>query len=539
MDSILEIERGYVNTYVPLKFNYSDINEYSELIDKLGSCNFVISNQSQDEKGTRIELKPYFYEVCDRIVNTYAFKKNLGSYEKNHNIDSNDEYYLKVTNTFNYDNSLNINNIDSILFDFISHKIEVGYPKMSIYFINDIEQFVSLQLNEIVDSANFSSKFFGRSIAQRKHVLMLWPILIIDKNNEKQLASVDIEFYDLGMAILKISYPIINQSSLPLIENDADLYHESCYYNLDINEGGLSEEFDYEKIPSNSIVEVIDIILSWLQINSDGFIKSENREMILLSQLKPKNIDLERAKKEEREAIYRIINAPITINNNLNPERNKIWEESYWGNNIFRYYFSTMGKCVAIVGQDIKNILPVTKDKLEENRIIDMSLLDIVENAYKVMLFNKLNNQNYLILQNEISYSELRNVEEDYYLAHNYILSLLDESYGTVRDLYNKMVDICQHYLNQASIKQRIQNNEKILKKRQEDRVSKENDRLTILGLIITILVSFPAIYESLYIFRNSFIKNNIKGISVIGVSIITEIIFLFCLFYWYAKRDK
>src|SRR5699024_7508165 len=115
----------------------------------------------------------------------------------------------------------------------------------------------------------------------------------------------------------------------------------SCYYNTNTNKRIIVEDFDYQQVSNNSIDSVIDIILNWLDENSKGFIRSENKEIIQLNQLKPKNINIRQAKKEEKEAIFRIVNAPVTDGIKLHPERNKVWNDQYWGNEQTRFLFSS------------------------------------------------------------------------------------------------------------------------------------------------------------------------------------------------------
>lgn len=46
-------------------------------------------------------------------------------------------------------------------------------------------------------------------------------------------------------------------------------------------------------------------------------------------------------------------------------------------------------------------------------------------------------------------------------------------------------------------------------------KITNENDRLSILGLLITVLVSFPSIYETLTIIQKEVITEPIYGIVI------------------------
>lgn len=430
-----------------------------------------------------------------------------------------------------------LNNKDSILLDFIELNI-ITKPKSIIYSLSSqLVGFVEDQVDELINTANASSKYFGHDISLNKRVLTLWPILLIDENNEKQLASVSIEFYEHRMAILKISYPIKNQTSYHLTKNNPNSYYKKCYYNESIDKKISIKNFDYKRVQNNSIHSVTDIILNWLDNNSNGFIHSEEQEIIQLNQLKHQNIDVRQAKKKEKEAIYRIVNAPVNDGIKLHPERNMVWDKRHWGNERVRYLFSTMGRCVAISGHNIKDSLPEDTPEEDEDDILKRSLLLNVEDAYKVMLLNRLNSFNFLVNQSKKDYQKLKSLEEDYYLTENYILGLLDSSFGSVRELYSKIEEVTRGYLNKKSLEKRFNNNHHVLNNRHQEIIKKENDRLTILGLLITVLVSFPAIYETLSILQRELVTTDIPWISVLGLSIFFEATLLIFLFYWYIKK--
>lgn len=530
-----------INTYVPLKFNYSDNTSFTKFIKDLEKSDFVISEQTIDGKRTDLNLKPILSEVNEAIINTTLKDEERMTQFKNTFNNFSDEKLtdLNVAYPVIEENSPTIKNENSILLDFLDTNISLSPQNIKYTLYSKMLSYTGKQLNELVINTNISSQYFGHELTFDKKVLILWPILFIDINDNQQIASVSIEFYEYGMAILKISYPIKNQTSYPLEQNIPDLYHKSCYYNTNTNNRIKVEDFDYHQLSNNSIYSVIDIILNWLDKNSVGFTRSENKEIIQLNQLKPKNINIKQAKKEEKEALFRIVNAPVTDGIKLHPERNKVWDDQYWGNEYSRYLFSSMGKCVAIPGHNISNSLPEDTSKEEFDAIINRDLLMNVEDAYKVMLLNRINSVNYLLKQNEAGYRDLKTFEEDYHLTENYILGLLDFSFGTVRDLYSTIENVCSEYLNKKSLDKRFQNNQQILSNRQQERVTKENDRLSILGVLITILVSFPAIYETLAIFQKELINSDISYVNVFGLSIFFEVILIFYLFYWYKNRKK
>lgn len=455
MSYLLDIKRGYIQIYVPLKFEYESMKKYKEMIEGLQNSDCVISQQSIDENGIRFELKPHFYDICDRITNTYISNKGSIDLSEPEQVFNDDEHTIKIKQTFDYENGSKIKNTDSILLKYINPMISLGDSDIKLMFNNGLEEIISEQLMDIVDTSNATSEAFGETISKGKHMLMLWPILFEDKNNVHQIATVDIEFFDLGLALC-ISYPIENQSSLPLVENNYNLYHESCFYANIFKTAKSLEEFDYDRISSSTIDEIIDNILSWLYVNSTIQIKTESRVIILLSQLSEKNISFPSVSEADKESIYRITNAPFPNDDRLHSERNIMWKEHFWGQGPFRHYFSSMGNCVSIVDNEEMDLFLLDDEEELNNKRIDISLLHNIENAFKVMLLTKLNNMNYLISQELAIISGLREIEEIYFLTQNYILSILDESYGSVQDLYQKMTSLCHHYLNQSSIEQRI-----------------------------------------------------------------------------------
>lgn len=543
MEELLQIEHGVINTYVPIKFNYSDDEAYNTLIKKLENSDFAISEQIINNKDISLELKQKFLEINDSIVNTY-----INKHRETHNKEELKRIDKDTTIKFTYSDDGHIpslKNKDSIVLNFVDIFFEVGIPKINMGFQSKIQTFVENQLNEIVNNTNESSQYFGPEMTLNKYVIMLWPIILYDTNDKKQLASVSLEFYEYGMAILKISFPIENQDSYPLFVNNTGLYYKLGYYIPYKTDEISIRNFDYKELSNCDISIVLKTIEEWIVANSessiaiDSFLSTEIRELIQLNKLSPNNINLSTAKKEEIEAIYRIVNAPITDKQKFHAGRNIIWKEQFWGGNLVRYIFSTMGRCVAIAGNDLYKTLKDEDSEDDINEVISRSLLLNVETAYKIMLLNRLNSFSYLINQQDVNYLEYKLYEKDYYLAENYILSLLDFSYGSVRELYQKIEEICKDYLNKESLEQRFKNNERILNNQYKEKNSKENDILSVLGLMITVLVSFPSIYETLSIIQKEFITIDISGISVMGLSILLEVIFLIVLFIWYFKRSK
>jgi len=544
MENTLQIEHGVINSYTPIKFNYSDETAYINLIKKLEKSDFVVSEQSTNEKGVQLDLKKKFLDINESISIT-SINKNKENSFKEEVKKINEDITIKYTYPDNHSQIPELNDKDSIVFDFVYNFLELEIPRSNLVFQSEIQSFVENQLNEIVNSTNESSKYFGPQITLNKYVLLLWPILLYDVNDEKQLASVSIEFYDYGMAIIKISSPIENQNSNPLTTNETGLYYKSAYYiSKTANEIPI-ENFNYQKLSDTNIEIVLDIIRQWITeniekyIEIESFLTSETREIIQLNKLSPANINFSTAKREEIEAIFRIVNAPVFDTQRFHPGRNTVWKEQFWGDSQFKYIFSTMGKCVAIVGHDIYNSLKDEVLEGEINGFISKNSLLNVESAYKIMLLNRLNGVSYLINQKTDSYKKNKYYEETYYLAENYILGLLDFSFGTVRELYNKIEEVCKEYLNKKSLEKRFNNNERILNKKYKEKKAEENDIFEVFGILITVLVSFPSIYETLSIVQKEFVSNDIPGVSVMGLSLVIEVIFLVILFYWYWNRKK
>lgn len=544
MENTLQIEHGVINSYTPIKFNYSDEAAYNNLIKKLEKSDFVVSKQTTNEKGVHLDLKKKFLDINESIMIT-SMNKNKKTSDNEEIKKNREDLTIKYTYPDNHNQIPELKNKDNIILDFVHKSIVVGIHKSNIVFQSELETFVKDQLHGVVDSTNESSQYFGPQITLNKHVLLLWPILLHDVNDEKQFASVSIEFYDYGMAIIKISSPIKNQNSNPLTTNDTGLYYKSAYYISNTDNEIPIENFNYQKLSDTNIKIVLDTIRQWIiennekSIEIESFLISETREIIQLNKLSPTNIKLSAAKREEIEAIFRIVNAPVSNTKMFHPGRNTVWKEQFWGDSQFKYIFSTMGKCVAIVGHDIYNSLKDEVPKGEINDFISKSLLLNVESAYKVMLLNRLNGVSYLTNQKTVSYKKNKYYEENYYLAENYILSLLDFSFGTVRELYNKIEEVCKEYLNKKSLEKRMNNNERILNKKYKEKEAEENDMFEVFGILITVLVSFPSIYETLSIVQKELVTNDIPGVTVMGLSLIIEAIFLMILFYWYWNRKK
>lgn len=524
---------------MPIKFNYSNSEDYSGFITELEKTDFVVSKQTHDDQNTLLDIKPKLYQVSDIVKNTILSNEDNMSEIKQGNLDWSEveELGVKVTYAEVGKDAPILKSKDTILLDFVELQVNYSVNKIAIIPESKIVRFVEEQVHDLVILSNKSSEYFGQEVSLNKKVLILWPILLIDKNDKQQLASVSIEFYEHGMAILKISYPIENQTSYPLTQNKIDLYYKDCYYNIDINDNVPIADFDYKRVSSNSIHSVTGIILHWLSENSNGFIHSEEQQIIQLNQLKPQNINIRQIKKEEKEAVFRIVNGPVNDGIKWHPERNIMWDEHSWGKGHRRYLFSTMGKCVAIAGENIDSSLPKEIPKEEVNAIIKRSLLMDVEDAYKVMLLNRLNSVNFLLKQGKDDFHNLKLLKEDYYFSENYILGLLDYSFGTVRDLYSTIESVTSDYLNKESLEKRFKNNQTVLSNRHQEKIRKENDRLSILGLLITVLVSFPAIYETLNIFQKELVTVDIPYVNVLELAIFFELILLWLLFYWYRNK--
>lgn len=536
----LDVERGYINTYTPIKFDYTSIEEHKKLINKIQKNFYVISKHSKITDGNFIKLKKEFYDICDLVTSTYAVnRKPNDELPANQNkLDENP--YFKINNVFDYDHSQTLINKDSVLLNYVKPQVQIEFPTIKVILVNEIQKFSELMVEEVVDSANFSARFFGSDIAQNKTVISLWPILVKDKNDDYLIAPVEIEFFELGLAILKISYPIKNQSSLGLSLNDFDSYHNEIFYPPIFHNNQEMIEFDYLRICSNKIDDIIKMIIEWLNTLPSGFIKTQSMKFIILSQLKKGNLDFNKTSKDEKEFLYRIVNAPLPDNKIMHPEHNQTWGNSYWGNGPFRYYFSSMGKCVALLDKNLDVEFLKGESEESRNHIIDTSIVNNVENAYKILLLTELNYRNLLIKQNINNSYDLEVIQEDFLRTENYLLQLFDTSYGTVRDLYAKMIELNHNFINRDNVEKRINNNDLLLKTQREKKLAKGNDIVTFLGLIITLLVSLKSIYETLLIIRTIFpYSNDIPHISVIGFSVFVDIVFIILLVNWYRNRSN
>src|SRR5699024_7047543 len=118
MENTLQIEHGVINSYTPIKFNYSDETAYINLIKKLEKSDFVVSEQSTNEKGVQLDLKKKFLDINESISIT-SINKNKENSFKEEVKKINEDITIKYTYPDNHSQIPELNDKDSIVFDFV------------------------------------------------------------------------------------------------------------------------------------------------------------------------------------------------------------------------------------------------------------------------------------------------------------------------------------------------------------------------------------------------------------------------------------
>src|SRR5699024_2352099 len=133
MENTLQIEHGVINSYTPIKFNYSDEYAYSNLIKKLEKSDFVVSEQTTNEKGVHLDLKKKFLDINESIRIT-SINKNKETSDNEVIKKINEDITIKYTYPDNHSQIPELKNKDNIVLDFVHKSIVVGIPKSNIVF---------------------------------------------------------------------------------------------------------------------------------------------------------------------------------------------------------------------------------------------------------------------------------------------------------------------------------------------------------------------------------------------------------------------
>ena len=489
----------------------------------------------------KVETKLKYKELCKNIRNKIsltidnynmqagvALKENIEKSISKLNFEELKNVKLKT----NYENKKkNIKNKD--LKDFSQSvkniRFEVTEKGFKISPILELHEQIKELEDELKSDYNFSSNIYGSAFVDNCQRFYLPPFKIELINNERLFIKAILYVFKNGMMILRISIPIRNLETTPLLENNLDGYIKNIIdeFNVGIyiRENGIEDiknsYFNYIKTSSKKITNIIFV--------------SETLTNIILADFEGVPNNIRNIPPTIEEDLYRIIVAPI---NKIYPDSFKDIAKEYLENNSdtydgVKYITSSMGKCVSVIDRSIVRYL---KEKEEiEDRFLYKNIINFIRNnlefALIIILLKKINS-GYTYFKKEMKDNNFYKTQREYLFNNIFILQLQQSSYGSVREQISFLEKKMTYFIASKDTHEKMNAMDWIIT---EDRARKNlnfQNFLSFCGVLLTTIFGLPAINETLTILKKCLFENtDIPIITIEKSSIIiwgVLVVFLF-----------
>lgn len=473
--------------------------------------------------GLKLETKLSYDDLCDEIHR--RVNESFQSY--NNNIKTSfQESITEAIHQSGLENELYIkdndkSNIKDNFFEFSDLKdeiinLEFDFTERGFIIkpITIVEDYLNKMYNESKADFDFSECVYGDFYVESQTRFVLPPIKAELKNGSSSLISAILFVFKNNNAVLRITLPIDNMDSEPLMSNDLDDYIVSVE-----NLSGFSLELKGSTIKSIKSC-YCNYILSIKKITF--LVSSKQMVNIILTNHSAMFDNIKRIPDKIQEDIYKISLAPIQVRNGVSYVENAINhldKNSLFFNGI-GFVLSNMGKCISLVDNTIINF---AKENFEKEILYDKITNDIRRNIEFTIIILLLKNINdsYYFYKKVLHDSNLSKVKNEYNKNKIFISLLQDDVYGSVREITPKFEETMTFFLDEKNVKDRTNALNNILEEEQANRTLQLQNVLSIVGLIFTIIFGLPAINETLTLIRNLcfFITTDIPFISIENTS--------------------
>ena len=514
-------------------------------LKKSNSLNYIESGAIDFYYGLKIETTLSYEELCTKISDKIDESfQNYNNYVEASLKDSMEESIRQN----GLENELRIketseDNIKDKLSDLLDLKDEIdnlnviikdsGFELAPITIVNN---YLTKSLQESEFDFNFCKKIYGNFFVESQTRFALPPIKVELKNGSIQLLSSMLFVFNNNTAILRLTLPIDNLDSQPMLLNEIDNYIASAK-----TIPGFSSKLKDESIQSIKSC-YFQYILSIKKVTS--VVCSKQITNIILANHSGTIENIKNIPNKIKEDIYKISLAPVPKKDGVSyiEEAKKHLEKNGFFFNGVGYILSSMGRCVSIVDD---TVLSLAKEKCDKEIIFDNIIHNLrinVEFSIIILLLKNIND-GYTFHKKGLSNSKLSKIKNEYNKNKIFISLLQSEVYGSVRELTDFFEKNMTFFLDKKNVEDRMNALNNILEEEQSNRTLQLQNVVSVVGLIFTFIFGLPAINETLTHIRNlfSFITSDIPFISIEKLSFTIWFIMSLgmCIFVFYKLKIK
>lgn len=394
--------------------------------------------------------------------------------------------------------------------------IDLTNNGVKIMAITNVDNYFSQMREESQDDYGYSKDVYGNMYANSQKRFLLPPVEIEMKNESVVLLSAVLFVFKNKTAVLRMTLPIDNVDTQPLIRNKVNDYilNAKTFYGFSI------------ELQDKSISAIQDCYCRFLMgIKKIQSIRCYKRiTNVIIANHSAMFDNVKNIPDEVKEEIYKISVAPIQDIRGVSYLEDAIhhFEKNGKFFHGVGYIASSMGKCVSIVDNSIVNFI---KENVEPENVFRKIINNVrrsVEFTITLLLLKKTNDS-YTFEQKGMSSSNLVKVKNDYNRDKIFISLLQSGVYGSVRELTEAFENNMTFFLDAKNVEDRMIAVNEIVEEEKSRRTAQLQNLMSIIGLIFTIIIGLPAINETLFLIRKlcCFIQKDIPFLSVDNCSFI------------------
>ncbi|MBE6701697.1 MAG: hypothetical protein E7582_07430 [Ruminococcaceae bacterium] len=469
--------------------------------------------------GIKIETKLKFEKLCEKLR-----KANDEVYEKYNNyikasfqkdvekaISENGlEKELTIKNIEKTNVKTKLDNLIKTEGDICGMKFDFTDRGFKIAPVTIVDRYLNKMFEESEEDFDYSKNIYGDIYVSSQARFMLPPIKIKFKNGEFGLLSATLFVFKNNTAVLRITLPIDNMESHPLMSNEIDDYIDSAETLY-----GFPATLD-----NKSIESILDCYCRFISLTDKikAVVRFKKIVNIILANHSGNFDNIKQIPNKIKEDLYKISVAPLQERKGVSflQEAERHFEKSSYLFSGIGYVLSSMGKCISVVDN---TVLDFAKENFDKDNVFEKIICDVRRNVEFTIIILLLKNVNdsYTFEQNGLINSKLSKVKNEYNKNKIFISFLQSGVYGSVRELTDAFLKNMTFFLDVKNVEDRMLALNNILEEEQSGRILKLQNVLSISGLLFTIFFGLPAINETLLHLRKlcTFIKEDLPFVSI------------------------
>lgn len=494
----LFLKHGEIIFYYPISFETK--KDVKEIIQEILNSNLCINDERAEE---------YIDCINEEII---KLKDTMDKSIVDAGLDK-DKIKVKVIESKHNEYKSNTKKVKPIPRESFSPFISIDDKKINIELFDFCFQNYIFRQDFFYGRKTYEEKVYGQPFSHAYQMLQLLPLRVKLSNEQYSWLEAYIHIFNNKMGILKLV--------LPIYDLDVVNLKTSSFDNLISNIEDIWELKDYTIDEKKNIVEIANLYLSRISssINIGIYNSGEKLTHIILTEFNEEIDNVQSLSRNVIQSLFEIDHAPVDISNFKLDEIRKYINTNKFTLNGSLSLVNPMGTCLSIVDKSFRRKLNDAVPEKFLNSIIASNIELSTEFAFIIVLLKKINEDRTFFMRKNLE--DLNSISREYNENTIFILSLLTNCYGSVRDQLIHFEEKMTYYLSKEIIANKNQAMQEILELERRKKECKKDSFIKIVGFLISLFFGLPALNETIYIIRGLgiFPSNDVKGISVAGGS--------------------